>query len=148
MVLQTKLNLSLLRHLWILGGHTAYSVTQSCLTLCNPMDCSLPGASLQWIFQARRMKWVFFCYPRKIFTPQGSNLGLLHWQDDSLSLSHMGSCRGHLRGTDNSTWRPNLPSSHSYLLLWGTLHLAHKFLCQNHSRWPIPGHLLMHLSIL
>ena len=113
MVLQTKLNLSLLRHLWILGGHTACSVTQSCLTLCNPMDCSLPGASLQWIFQARRMKWVFFCYPRKIFTPQGSNLGLLHWQDDSLSLSHMGSCRGHLRGTDNSTWRPNSPSSHS-----------------------------------
>ena len=35
-----------------------------------------------------------------------------------------------------------------YLLLWGTLHLAHKFLCQNHSRWPILGHPLLHLLVL
>ena len=28
-------------------------VTQSCLTLCNPMDCSLPGFSIHGIFQAR-----------------------------------------------------------------------------------------------
>ena len=27
-------------------------VTQSCLTLCNPMDCSLPGSSVHGIFQA------------------------------------------------------------------------------------------------
>ena len=25
---------------------------QSCLTLCNPMDCSLPGSSVHGIFQA------------------------------------------------------------------------------------------------
>ena len=28
-------------------------VTQSCLTLSNPMDCSLPGSSVHEIFQAR-----------------------------------------------------------------------------------------------
>ena len=28
-------------------------VTQSCLTLCDPMDCSLPGSSVHGIFQAR-----------------------------------------------------------------------------------------------
>ena len=28
-------------------------VTQSCLTLCNPMDCSLPGSSVHRVFQAR-----------------------------------------------------------------------------------------------
>ena len=28
-------------------------VTQSCLTLCNPMDCSLPGFSVHGIFQVR-----------------------------------------------------------------------------------------------
>ena len=27
-------------------------VAQSCLTLCNPMDCSLPGSSVHGIFQA------------------------------------------------------------------------------------------------
>ena len=33
-------------------------VTQSCLTLCDPMDCSLPGSSVQGIFQARVLEWV------------------------------------------------------------------------------------------
>ena len=28
-------------------------VTQSCLTLCNPMDCNLPGSSGHGILQAR-----------------------------------------------------------------------------------------------
>ena len=31
---------------------------QSCLTLCDPMDCSLPGSSVQEIFQARILEWV------------------------------------------------------------------------------------------
>ena len=32
-------------------------VTQSCLTLCNPMDCSLPGSSVHGILQARLLEW-------------------------------------------------------------------------------------------
>ena len=31
---------------------------QLCLTLCNPMDCSLPGSSVHGIFQARILEWV------------------------------------------------------------------------------------------
>ena len=34
------------------------SVTQSCPTLCDPMDCSLPGSSIHGIFQARILEWV------------------------------------------------------------------------------------------
>ena len=33
-------------------------LTQSCLTLCNPMDCSLPGSSFLGILQARILEWV------------------------------------------------------------------------------------------
>ena len=33
-------------------------VTQSCLTLCNPMDCSPPGSSVHEILQARMLEWV------------------------------------------------------------------------------------------
>ena len=33
-------------------------VAKSCLTLCDPMDCSLPGSSIHGIFQARVLKWV------------------------------------------------------------------------------------------
>ena len=31
---------------------------QSCPTLCDPMDCSLPGSSVHEIFQARILEWV------------------------------------------------------------------------------------------
>ena len=31
---------------------------QSCLTLCHPMDCSLPGSPIRGIFQARILEWV------------------------------------------------------------------------------------------
>ena len=31
---------------------------QLCLTLCKPMDCSLPGSSVHGILQARTLKWV------------------------------------------------------------------------------------------
>ena len=33
-------------------------VAQSCPTLSNPMDCSLPGSSVHGIFQARVLEWV------------------------------------------------------------------------------------------
>ena len=32
-------------------------VTQSCLTLSDPMDCSLPGSSVHGVFQARVLEW-------------------------------------------------------------------------------------------
>ena len=32
-------------------------VSQSCLTLCDPMDCSPPGSSIHGIFQARVLEW-------------------------------------------------------------------------------------------
>ena len=34
------------------------------LTLCNPMDCSLPGSSVHGIFQARVLEWVAFSFFR------------------------------------------------------------------------------------
>ena len=32
-------------------------VSQLCLTLSDPMDCSLPGSSIHGIFQARVLEW-------------------------------------------------------------------------------------------
>ena len=42
----------------------ACSVTQSCLTLCDPMDCSPPGSSVHGILQARILEWVAISYSR------------------------------------------------------------------------------------
>ena len=39
-------------------------VAQLCPTLCNPMDCSLPGSSVHGIFQARILEWVAICLSR------------------------------------------------------------------------------------
>ena len=39
-------------------------VTQSCPTLCNPMDCSLPGSPVYGILQARILEWVAIPFPR------------------------------------------------------------------------------------
>ena len=40
------------------------SVTQSCLTLCDPMDCSLPGSSVHGIFQAIVLEWIAISFSR------------------------------------------------------------------------------------
>ena len=60
-------------------------VAQLCLTLCDSMGYNLPGfpgnntgASCQFLLQG-------------IFPTQGSNPCLLHWQVDSLLVSHLGS---------------------------------------------------------
>ena len=38
--------------------HVRAKLFQSCLTLCDPMDCSPPGSSVHWISQARILEWV------------------------------------------------------------------------------------------
>ena len=37
-------------------------VAQSCLTLSDPVDCSLPGSSVHGIFQARVLEWVAIAF--------------------------------------------------------------------------------------
>ena len=39
-------------------------VDQLCPTLCDPMDCSLPGSSLHGILQARVLEWVAISFSR------------------------------------------------------------------------------------
>ena len=45
-------------------------VAQSCLTLCNPMDCSSPGSSIYGIFQARILEWVVILFSRGSSPPK------------------------------------------------------------------------------
>ena len=42
---------------YIMALIVCWLVTKSCLTLSNPMDCSLPGSSVHGIFQARVLEW-------------------------------------------------------------------------------------------
>ena len=45
-------------------------VTQSCLTLRNPKDCSLPGCSFHGIFQVRVLEWVATVFSNTLLSNQ------------------------------------------------------------------------------
>ena len=70
----------------------AYLVAKWCLTLCDPMDCSLPGSSVHGIFQARILEWVAIPYSRASSRPRGwthfSCTSCIGWQ----ILYHCATC--------------------------------------------------------
>ena len=45
-------------------------VTQSCPTLCNPMDCTLPGSSVHGILQARILEWAAISFSKGPYWPR------------------------------------------------------------------------------
>ena len=49
-------------------------VTQSCPTLCDPMDCSPPGSSLHGIFQAIVLEWIAISFSRGSSWPRDRTL--------------------------------------------------------------------------
>ena len=59
-----------------------FLVSQSCLTLRNPMDCNPPGSSVHGILQIRIVKWVAIPFSR------GSSRGLLRCRRILYFLSH------------------------------------------------------------
>ena len=69
------------------------SGAQLCPTLRDPMDCSPPGSSVHGISQARTLEQVAISFSRGSSQPRDRThvlLRLLHWQVDSLPLSHLG----------------------------------------------------------
>ena len=64
------------------GECSAYSVAKSCLTLCNPMDWSLPGSPVHGISQARILEWVAISYSEGSFRgwTQISYIPCIGWQ--------------------------------------------------------------------
>ena len=73
-----------------LSTERARMCVQSCSTLCDSMDCSLPGSSVHKIFQERILEWTFL---QGILPSQELNSCLLHplyWQAGFLPLNHLG----------------------------------------------------------
>ena len=69
-------------------------VAQSCLTLCDPMDCNASGSSRHGILQARVLEWVAVPFSRGSSQPRGrtqvSNPGLLYCRQILHHLSRQG----------------------------------------------------------
>ena len=62
--------------------HMCVLVAQSCLTLCDPVDCSPPGSSVHGILQARILEWV------ALSSSRGSS-----WPRDQICISCLLHCR-------------------------------------------------------
>ena len=68
-------------------------VAQSWLTLCNPMDCNLPGSSVHGDSPGENIGMGCHALLQAIFPTQGSNPGLLHCRQILYHVSHQGSPR-------------------------------------------------------
>ena len=56
--------------MWLSSWNSESEISQLCPTLCNPMDCSLPGFSVHGILQARIPEWVAFSFSRGASWPR------------------------------------------------------------------------------
>ena len=66
-------------------------VPQSCLTLCDPVEGSLPGSTIHGIFPGKNAGVACHFFLQGIFPTWGSNPGLLHCRQTLYGLSHQGS---------------------------------------------------------
>ena len=68
---------------WVAGGmlFSCCLIAQSCSTLCDPMDCSLPGSSVHGISQARILEWAAIPFSsRSSWHREGSHIsGSIRW---------------------------------------------------------------------
>ena len=82
-------------------------VTQSCLTLSDPMDCSLPGSSIHGIFQARVLEWVGIAFSEKTLTT---------WKEsDDQSRQHAKKQRRYFANKDLSGQGYDFSNSHIWM---------------------------------
>ena len=82
--------------LQILYKETESEVAQSCLTLCDPKDCSPPGSSARGISQTRILEWTALFFFRGGAQPRGPAL-----QVDSLLSDLPGKPQGKGRVISN-----------------------------------------------
>ena len=106
--MKNKLLLQLVSSLlWVLYGLNHLpkwsEVAQLCLTLCDPMDCSLSGFSVHGIFQVRVPEWVAISFSR------GSS-----WPRDRTQVSHIAGRCFTLWGTREDTFL----TCHQIVSIW------------------------------
>ena len=71
---------------------------QSCLTLCNPMDCSLPVSSVHGILQARILEWVAIPFSRGSSSRRG-------WTHSSCTGGQILYLLSHLESSHTATFK-------------------------------------------
>ena len=89
-IVQTVFNHACLKP-WSIHGICVCSVTQFCPTACDSVDCSPPDVSVHGISHRKNTGVGSHSLLQGNFRTRGWKLLLLHWQADTLPLSHLGS---------------------------------------------------------
>ena len=119
------------------------AISQSCPTLCNPLDCNSPGSSVHRISQGRILDGVAISFSRGSSWARNQTL---HCRQILYGLSHL--CKNGVwieLGYSTSSWRPQ----HS-LTMWegmGSCPSTHWNLVQKHVTQDLYSHLLLHTYI-
>ena len=101
------------------------AVAQSCQTLSDPMDCSLPGSSVHGIFQARVLEWVAISFSRGSSQPRD------------------GTWVSHIAGRHFTVWATREASSQAFVLRF---HYTTGFPGSPACRWQTVGLSLRNLT--
>ena len=92
-------------------------VTKLGLTLCDPIDCSLPDSSIHGISQARIQEWVVISFSRGSSWPRDGTQVCSHCRQTLYHLSHQGSPRA-LKYRDLTPYWIYQPSGIILLQFW------------------------------
>ena len=76
--------------IYLMKSESESEVSQSCQTVCNPVDCSPPGFSIHGILQARMLEWVASSFSRGSSQPRVLTRVYLHCRQMFLPLSLQG----------------------------------------------------------
>ena len=82
-----------------------------CPTLCDPVDCSLPGSSIHVIFQARVLEWVAISFSRRSSWPRDWT-----WASCIIGRHFTVWATRHEGRSTQKTWREEKPPAQFWLL--------------------------------
>ena len=105
-------------------------VAQSCPTLSDPMDCSLPGSSVHGVFQARVLEWGAIAFSGSGVL-ENSKMVLAGASVFAVGQTHSNGCGHHLHLKGKSKWPPaSLGAPGSFQITASVLGLkSYKILC-------------------
>ena len=109
------------------------TVTQSCPTLCSPMDCSSPRLRCPWNSPGKNTGVGSCSLLQRIFPTQGLNPGLLHCRQILYYLSHQGSPRIAYPFSKGTCWprkQTRVSCIAGRFFTSGAIREAHDFLAQ------------------
>ena len=109
-------------------------VTQSCLTICDPTDCNMPGSSVHRLLQARILEWIAVRFSRGFSWPRHQTrvsciAGRLYLRSHKGSPEHQRHCQDHSWSLALSQKTSKFKKKCYQLMAWKTEFLFKYFKC-------------------